>query len=116
MYAFKSKLFRGDTRLAGCAVDHARHVTKGDQGLHVAKIQCAVLMLQGGNIDGTEASGMRYGASTAKAILAYKNRRRIINPSYQSQADDIVGIMTIRALDAEMALVELRDIPARVRL
>jgi hypothetical protein len=112
---FKSKLFRGDTRLAAALVDHAQHVTQGDQGVHVAKIQCAVLMLEGGIIDGKEATAMRYGPTTAKAVLAYKTRRKIINFSYQTKADDIVGKMTMRALDDEMALLELRDIPARVQ-
>ena len=113
--ALQSILFRSDARLAACLVNHSRHVTKGDQGPHVAKIQCAVLMLEGGAISGAEAAGMRYGPTTAKAVLAYKTRRKIINPSYQTKPDDIVGIMTIRALDKEMALVELRDISPRVQ-
>jgi hypothetical protein len=115
MNAFKSKLFRGDARLAACLVDNAKHVTLGDQGPHVAKIQCAVLMLEGGAIDGAEAVGQRYGPTTAKAVLAYKTRRKIINPAYQTKPDDIVGIMTVRALDEEMARAELLDIPARVQ-
>jgi hypothetical protein len=34
--------------------------------------------------------------------LAFKKKRNIINPSYQSQADNIVGKMTIAALDREI--------------
>ena len=109
MEPFKSRLFRGDKRLAACLVDNAKHVKQGDQGPHVAKIQCAVLMLEGGFIDGQEAAQMRYGPTTAKAVLAYKTRRRIINFSYQMRADDIVGKMTMRALDEEMAVAELQD-------
>lgn len=109
MGLLQSKLFRDDARLAGCAVEHSKHVKLGDRGPHVAKIQCAVLMLEGGEIDGREISSMSYGPTTAKAVLAYKTRRRIINFSYQKKADDIVGIMTIRALDTELALAESRD-------
>lgn len=109
MNPFRSKLFRNDARLAACLVNNARHVTLGDRGVHVAKIQCAVLMLEGGFIAGPELKGMHYGDTTAKAVLAYKTRRRIINTTYQTKADDIVGIMTIRALDLEMAAVELRQ-------
>ena len=43
-----------------------------------------------------------YGPSTAAAVLAFKTRRNIINRAYQTKADNIVGRMTIAALDAEM--------------
>lgn len=115
MTPFKSRLFRDDTRLAAVLVDDAKHVTQGDQGPHVSKIQCAVLMLEGGEIAGDEAAQSRYGPTTAQAVLAYKTRRKIINFSYQTKADNIVGKMTMRALDEEMALAELKDILAGVR-
>lgn len=115
MSSLRSHLFRGDARLAGCLVDNAKHVAPGDQGPHVAKIQCAVLMLEGGTISGAEAAQMRYGPTTAKAVLAYKTRRKIINTSYQRDPDPIVGIMTIRSLDAEIALAELWDLRAGIR-
>jgi hypothetical protein len=111
----RSALFRGDQRLAAALVNHAKHIVPGDQGPHVAKIQCAVLMLEGGSINGGEAAAMRYGPDTAKAVLAYKTRRRIINFSYQTKPDNIVGIMTMRALDNEMVLAELHDLRNRVR-
>lgn len=114
MDPFKSKLFRGDARLAAALVDNAKHVTLGDQGPHVRKIQSAVLMLGGGRIDGGELLAQRYGPTTAQAVLDYKTRRQIINLSYQTKPDNIVGIMTVRALDTEMALAELQDFPARV--
>jgi peptidoglycan hydrolase-like protein with peptidoglycan-binding domain len=115
MHAFKSSLFRGDPHLAACAVNHAKHIALGARGPHVTKIQCAVLMLNGGTISGLEIVGKHYGPSTAAAVLAYKTRRSIINRSYQSQPDNIVGIMTVQALDAEMALAELHDIHVGVR-
>jgi hypothetical protein len=111
----RSALFRGDKRLAAALVDHAKHVAPGDQGPHVAKIQCAVLMLEGGQISGAEAAAMRYGPTTAKAVLAYKTRRKIINFSYQNKPDNIVGIMTMRSLDNEMVLAELHDLRNGVR-
>ena len=46
--------------------------------------------------------------STTKAVLDYKRKRRIINPSYQKTADTIVGKMTIAAMDKEMAAAEKR--------
>ena len=57
-------------------------------------------------VDTDEVESMRYGPATAAAILAYKQKRNIINRSYQSQADNIVGKMTIQALDRELSAVE----------
>jgi peptidoglycan hydrolase-like protein with peptidoglycan-binding domain len=50
----------------------------------------------------------RYGKSTAAAVLAFKTKRKIINYSYETQVDNIVGKMTIAALDNEMVLRESR--------
>jgi hypothetical protein len=50
-----------------------------------------------------------YGPSTASAVLAYKQSRDIINRSYQTQADDIVGKMTMRALDDARVRLEESD-------
>src|SRR3954467_9406299 len=111
----RSKLFGGDTRLAACLVEDAKHVAPGDRGPHVSKIQCAVLMLEGGTIAGAELTGTFYGPMTAKAVLAYKRRRRIINTSYQSQPDNIVGKMTMRALDDEMSVVEAQELHGALR-
>lgn len=41
-------------------------------------------------------------------MLAYKQKRLIINFTYQTKADDIVGKMTITALDAEMLQLEMQ--------
>ena len=98
----KSNLFAGDARLEACAVSHADHITPGAIGPHVRKIQGAIMALDGAVIDQSEFDAARYGPSTARAVLAYKRKRDIVNRSYQSQADDIVGIMTIKALDAEL--------------
>src|SRR5262249_23232676 len=39
-------------------------------------------------------------------VLAYKQKRNIVNRSYQTQADNIVGKMTMAALDLEMLSIE----------
>jgi hypothetical protein len=46
---------------------------------------------------------MTYGPGTATAVLAYKTARGIINPAFQAQPDNIVGKMTIRRMDDELA-------------
>jgi hypothetical protein len=101
-----SNLFRGNVALEACAVKDSAHVTSGAIGEHVARIQFALFSLDGARIDRAEITTRRYGKSTAAAVLAYKKKRKIINRSYQSTADDIVGKMTIAALDKELRLKE----------
>jgi hypothetical protein len=96
--ALQSQLFRGDSKLEGAAVSDAAHIVQGARGEHVQKIQLALISLDGAVID---ADGV-YGPATAAAVLAYKRKRGIINRSRQTQADNIVGEMTIAALDREM--------------
>jgi hypothetical protein len=111
--ALESNLFAGDARLDACAVSNRDHVTPGATGPHVRKIQAAVMVLDGAVIDKGELDAARYGPSTARAVLAYKRKRDIVNHSYQSQADDIVGIMTIKALDAELLSRQVEMKPRR---
>src|SRR6476659_9549307 len=106
----QSNLFRGDPALEACLVSDPAHITPGAVGDHVAKIQTALIKLDGLNIDPSELSAKRYGPSTAAAVLSFKQKRRIINFSYQTQADNIVGKMTIAALDREI-LEKERDDP-----
>jgi peptidoglycan hydrolase-like protein with peptidoglycan-binding domain len=109
--ALTSQMFRGDQKLEACLVSDPAHVTQGGSGEHVAKLQTALTMLDGAKIDRQEMLKKTYGPSTAAAVLAYKTKRRIINPAYQTKADNIVGKMTIAALDREMLQFErsLRD-------
>jgi hypothetical protein len=102
----KSRLFGGDPKLQACLVNDAAHVTQGARGDHVGKIQKAVEALGDQSISQGELTTQTYGPSTAAAVLAYKKKRKIINFSYQSQADNIVGKMTIASLDKEMQDVE----------
>lgn len=104
----RSKLFRGDPALEACLVQDSAHLTQGAVGDHVGKIQKALLLLENANFSTEEFLRKRYGKTTANAVLAYKTKRRIINLSYQKQPDNIVGKMTIAALDQEMALSEGR--------
>jgi len=103
----QSDFFQGDSRLEACLVNDSAHVTKGMSGDFVGKIQAALLSLDDGqDIDEGEVSNSTYGPSTAAAVLDFKRKRSIINFSYQTKADDIVGKMTIAALDAEMVKKE----------
>ena len=109
--ALSSRLFSGNRALEACATQGSAHVTRGADGDHVAKIQFALFTLDGLVIDRTELVSQQYGRSTAAAVLAYKQKRQIINPSYQTAPDDIVGKMTIASLDNEMRVLELLPKP-----
>ena len=98
----RSYLFQGNARLEQCIVSHPAHVKPGDIGPHVRDIQVALEFIDGLVISQEEKTAQRYGPSTAAAVLAYKKKRRIINTSYQSSEDNIVGKMTMAALDKDM--------------
>jgi hypothetical protein len=104
-----SKLFRANKRLQDCLTSDSAHVTPGSRGQHVALIQYAVLALESGEISGVEIQGQTYGPTTARTVLAYKTRRKIINKAYQQAPDNIVGRMTIAALDFDMVLAEFAE-------
>ena len=97
-----SNLFAGDRQLEACLVDNAAHLVVGTQGDHVGKVQTALFLVDGLNVEISELKQQLYGPSTAAAVLAYKRKRKIINHSYQSTEDNIVGKMTIAALDADV--------------
>jgi peptidoglycan hydrolase-like protein with peptidoglycan-binding domain len=101
-----SSFFRGDAKLEACLVSDPAHVTPGATGDHVRKIQLALHLLNESRIDASELAARRYGPTTAAAVLAYKRKRQIINFSYQTTADNIVGKMTIASLDKEMLQFE----------
>jgi len=100
--ALQAFLFKDDKALNACAVRDADHITPGSVGPQVGKLQEALMFLDGLAIENSELAAKRYGPSTASAVLSYKRRRKIINPAYQTQADNIVGIMTIASLDREL--------------
>jgi hypothetical protein len=101
-----SKTFAGDRRLEACLVEDQAHLTPGVKGEFVAKVQAALMFVDGAEIGERELTEQTYGPSTAAAVLSYKTARKIINRAYQSQPDNIVGKMTIKALDDELLLAE----------
>ena len=104
--ALLSHLFHDDRALESCLVNDSAHITVGASGDHVSKIHTALLILDGASVAATELRTQQYGASTAAAVLAFKRRRGIVNTSYQTTADDIVGKMTIAAMDKELVSKE----------
>jgi peptidoglycan hydrolase-like protein with peptidoglycan-binding domain len=102
--ALKARLFAGDQKLEAALVSDPAHIVKGASGEHVRKIQVALIRLDSTTI---KDDGI-FGARTEAAVLAFKQKRDIVNRSYQSQADGIVGKLTMAALDQEMAALESR--------
>ena len=109
----RSNLFAQDDALQACLNSDGSHVRIGAEGDHVRRIQIALAILDRATIDSNEVRSKKYGRSTAAAVLSYKTKRKIINFSYQTRPDDIVGKMTIKALDDEMVAKEAG--PARLR-
>jgi|APLak6261659120_1056016.scaffolds.fasta_scaffold01413_1 hypothetical protein len=109
--ALQSQLFRGDLALEAAATVDSAHITPGARGPHVEKIQTALNILDnaGLNVDGA------YGPATANAVLNYKKKRNVINYSYQTSPDNIVGKMTMAKLDEEMQAHETKP-SARIQL
>jgi peptidoglycan hydrolase-like protein with peptidoglycan-binding domain len=103
--ALQSQLFRGDQELEAAAASDPAHIALGARGAHVGKLQQALVQLDGAGID----IDSKYGPATAAAVLAYKRRRNIINATYQREADNIVGKMTMASLDREMLAKETAD-------
>jgi peptidoglycan hydrolase-like protein with peptidoglycan-binding domain len=101
-----SNLLKDNRRLAQCEVSDPAHVPPGDTGEHVRLIQIALHEIDGATIAGAELTNSKYGPSTAAAVLAYKTKRHIINRAYQSSPDNIVGKMTIAALDKDMLALQ----------
>lgn len=99
----KSELFRGDPRLEAAAISDPAHVVPGATGPHVEKIQAALMLLDGATLDDDDLVRKFYGDSTARAVLSFKQKRGIINKAYQTQADNIVGKMTVARLDSELS-------------
>jgi len=102
----QSKLFAGDRALEACATQDSAHITLNTMGDHVSKIQTALFVLDRVSVAANELQNQTYGPSTAAAVLGYKQRRNIVNRAYQTQADNIVGKMTIARMDTEMAVAE----------
>lgn len=107
--SLKSESFRGDPNLEAAMVSNPAHILKGAIGDHVSKIQRALMQLDGIAIDLGELGDAQYGQSTEDAVLAYKQKRDIVNHSYQEKADNITGKMTMAFLDKEIFAKESVD-------
>jgi peptidoglycan hydrolase-like protein with peptidoglycan-binding domain len=100
--SLRSQLFRGDPKLEACLTSDAAHIVPGDSGSHVGRVQRALNLLDGAQLSTDD----RYGPGTANAVLRYKQKRGIVNRSYQTTPDNIVGKMTIASLDNELVAKE----------
>jgi len=110
--ALQSQLFKGDPKLEAAAASHPAHITPGARGPHVVKIQQALNEILSSSL---ELDGI-YGQGTAAAVLQYKRGRNIVNATYQTEADNIVGIMSMAALDADMLARERVADTASIRI
>ena len=106
-----SRLFKGDRALEACLIQDSAHLTTGSAGDHVSKIHTALLVLDNVSVAVDELRMKNYGPSTAAAVLVFKTRRKIINTSYQTTPDNIVGKMTIAVMDREMVIKERENTP-----
>ena len=95
----RSSLFSRSPALQSCLVSDAAHVVTGAKGPHVALIQSALVRLRFLSPSDAKVEVGVYGSRTSAAVLAYKRQFKIINYRYQTQADNIVGRMTIASLD-----------------
>lgn len=102
----QSKLFAGDRALQACSAQDSAHVTLNAKGEHISKIQTALFVLDKISVAPNELRTETYGPSTAAAVLAYKQRRNIVNLAYQTRPDNIVGKITIARMDSEMLVAE----------
>ncbi|MDZ4369367.1 MAG: hypothetical protein U0987_20455, partial [Afipia sp.] len=107
-----------NARLEQCLVSDPSHVMPGSRGDHVALIQTALNKLAG-HSDGEDfqlATSGEYDSETAYAVRAFKERRDIVARPRQTKADNVVGKMTIKALDEEMLALEAKPKPGTVSL
>jgi hypothetical protein len=107
----QSRLFQGSPELAACLEKDSAHITPGSAGEHVRLIQRALVYLGELGISGEEYRRGMYGHTTASAVLRYKKQRRIINFSYQTEADNIVSKMTVARLDQDVCAIQ--NLPGR---
>jgi len=105
--ALISAQFRNNARLQSALLNDSSHVTLGSTGEHVRLIQQVLVRLGERGIAGREYANALYGPTTAAAVLRFKTQRQIINVSYQHTPDDIVGKLTISALDSEALRLEI---------
>lgn len=115
MGVLSSQLFTNppNDRLERCAKNNSDHIASGSTGDHVKCIQIALNQLSKVflKIDGI------YGPRTAAAVVAFKEAQAPpLRQTWQSVADNIVGIGTVKALDKQMRDLESAPSPKFSRL
>jgi hypothetical protein len=113
--ALQSALFRNDEKIEAAAKIDSAHIVPNSVGPHVSKIQTALMLTDNARIEPDEIQKMTYGKTTAEAVLAFKRKRDIVNRSYQTTADNIVGKLTVAALDKELVLINPLSTRARIK-
>lgn len=101
-----SQLFADNSSLQACLIRDSAHLTPGSKGKPVELIQAALVRLRFLNPRDALAEAGTYGTCTTAAVLHYKQTFNVINRSYQSRADNVVGRMTIALLDAHMSVLD----------
>jgi hypothetical protein len=101
-----SRFLKDEPEFRAALVSDPAHIKKDNSGDHVSFVHQTLRILDGANIAPDELQNRLYGDTTAAAVLAYKQKRNIINKSYQQDADNIVGKMTTRSFDDELAKLE----------
>ncbi len=112
--ALRSQLFADNSALQACLVNDAAHVVPGSSGEHVARIQAALVRLRYLVPEAAIQERGVYGPKTADAVLAYKRQFDVINRLYQTQADNVVGRMTIASLDHAIWVLDGAGGPPRL--
>lgn len=100
--------FSGNDRLEKCLLSDPHHVLEGNRGEYVGLIQAALMKLGIATIAASEIATEYYGPSTSSAVLKFKGPpRNILNKQLgQTRPDPIVGKLTLKQLDKEMAEFE----------
>ena len=100
--ALEHPLFKDDGRLQNCLRFDKDHVQFGDIGDFVFKIQLALITIDHLSIDPEELKKKAFLTTTRNAVKKYKEKRKVINFSYERAVDAIVGKMTIEQLDNDL--------------
>jgi hypothetical protein len=110
-----SKLFTSDPnvrdRLNKALESDPDHIVPGSSGDHVAKIQVALSRLGKVQINQDEIDQKFYGATTSKAVEAFKSGCKPPLLNFKNQIDSIVGKKTTRELDRQMKDFENHNPP-----
>ena len=87
--------------IQACADRHAAHILPKSQGHYIWLIKLPLMIvlkrLPGAIPTPDPDDGKFFGKAMEYNVLEYKRIMKLVNHDYQNKADNIVGIMTIRA-------------------